>query len=151
MHGSGTSNATSTASASPTAASAFIAPTPTYSPLSDCPQSNNTLYSSSLASNDSNNAQTSPGLNFTKYCDVDSPLSNSGAKTLSEAFVYSFSDCVEVCASLNFYAGDKNCSVAVYQVDGNRPGNCWVGTAETTFAQLEAKTGTDVALLSSRQ
>lgn len=102
-----------------------------------------------MAASDSSKAQSDAGLNFTKYCDVDSPLSNTGAKTLSEAFVYSFSDCVEVCASLNFYAGDGNCSVAVYQPNADRPGNCWVGSANTTFSQLGAKTGIDVALLSS--
>lgn len=140
-------NATSTASASPTVASAFIAPTPTYSPLSDCPQSNNTFYTSSLSSGAFGTVRPAAGLNFTKYCDVDSPLSNPGAKTLSEAFVYSLSDCVEVCASLNFYAGNANCSVAVYQANDDRPGNCWVGLANATLSQLGAKTGTDVALL----
>ena len=68
---------------------------------------------------------------------------------MSEAFAYSFVDCVEVCASLNFWAGNAQCSVAVYEATAGRPGNCWVGSTNATVqvATLAANDGTDVALL----
>jgi hypothetical protein len=68
---------------------------------------------------------------------------------MSEAFVYSFSDCIEACASLNFWSGNASCSVAVYQPDGSRPGNCWVGSASVNASSLAAKNGTDVAFLNA--
>jgi len=142
---SNTTNATSTAASSASVASLYSAPTPTYTPLNDCPRSNNTLYTSSFATSAAGDVQVGTGLNFTRYCDVGSPLSK--AQTLSTAFVYSFGDCIEVCASLNFWASDHNCSVAVYQPGGARPSNCWVGTTTTFFAKLSVKTGTDVAIL----
>jgi len=69
---------------------------------------------------------------------------------ISEAFVYSFSDCIEACASYNFWGENSNCTVAVYTPSASRPGNCWVGSAsDVTIASLSVKKGTDVALLES--
>lgn len=73
-----------------------------------------------------------------------------GASTLSEAFAYSLDDCIEVCASLNYWASDKNCTVAVYDAKGSRPGNCWVGGFEgVSIGDLEEKDGVAVAILSA--
>ena len=89
------------------------------------------------------------GLNFTKYCDFASPLSSPNARHISEAFVYSFSDCVEVCAAYNFWNADSNCTVAVYQATASRPGNCWVGSAsDVSVSSLNVQQGNDVAILS---
>ena len=87
-------------------------------------------------------------LTFTKYCDFESPLTTqTGAFRIAEAFVYSFSDCIEVCASSNFYNADSNCTVAVYQPEGTRPGNCWVGNAASVkLGELDKQDGTDVAM-----
>ena len=146
-----TSSMTPTSSATATTASSYTAPTPTYTPISDCPQSNNTLYTSSFASGRSGTVPASASLNFTRYCDLKSPLTGSNAVVLSEAYAYSFVDCIEVCASLNFWAGNSQCSVAVYGATAGRPGNCWVGSTNATVqvASLAANEGTDVAVLNS--
>lgn len=152
-----TSNATSSATATSSSATVatptiYIAPIPTYSPLSDCPKSNFTRYTSNYASGSSGTVPSGAKLNFTKYCDLENPLIGirQNTQTLSEAFVYSFNDCIEVCAAYNFWGASANCTVAVYQVNGSRPGNCWVGKiAATSASSLAAKDGTDVALLNS--
>ena len=126
---------------------------PTYTPLDPCPAANNTLYTSSQADRQSDSTVETAGLNFTRYCDVASPLDgNVKAFTLSEAFVYSLDDCIEVCASLNYWANDANCTVAVYDVKGIRPGNCWVGRSErvVSIGDLEEEEdGVAVAVLST--
>lgn len=127
----------------------FAAATPTYNPLSDCPSSNDTMHTSTFASGNSGNVPPNAGLTFTKYCDFASPLTTqTGARRITEAYVYSFSDCVEVCAGSNFWNGNSNCTVAVYMPQAERPGNCWVGHVEEVGVQdLERQEGTDVAML----
>lgn len=140
-HHSSTSSITTASSTTST----FSAPTPTYTPLSDCPNSNDTGYTSSYARSSSS---TNTGLDFTKYCDLAGPLSRSSASRISEAFVYSFSDCIEICAGYNFYNAGSNCTAAVYQPSAARPGNCWVGHVDGVSASsLSTLKGTDVALL----
>ena len=88
------------------------------------------------------------GLNFTVYCDVSNPLSQSSATKIAEAYAYSLADCIEVCAGYNFWGGSSNCTVAAYQPSGGRPGNCWVGHAEPVLpGSLKEDEGMDVALL----
>lgn len=136
--------ATPTAIASASATATFIAATPTYTPLSDCPDSNDTGYTSSY----DNTTNTGAGLKFTKYCDLTNPITDS--QRIAEAFVYSFSDCVEVCASYNYWSNSTNCTVAAYQPDGKRPGNCWTGKVDGLQASaLNITAGTEVALLDS--
>lgn len=129
---------------------------PTFTPLDACPDANNTLYTSSQAdrASDSTAEKTTAGLTFTRYCDVASPLdgnANVKASTLSEAFVYSLDDCIELCASLNYWADEAKCTVAAYDAKGSRPGNCWVGRAEgvSGVGDLEEKDGVAVALVRS--
>lgn len=107
------------------------------------------MYTSTFAQGNSGDVPSGAGLKFTKFCDFASPLTTqNNAKRIAEAFVYSFSDCVEVCAGSNFWNADANCTVAVYQPDGSRPGNCWVGNAASvTVQELEKQDGTDVAML----
>ncbi|PSK34245.1 hypothetical protein B9Z65_8571 [Elsinoe australis] len=137
-----------TATPTPTATaitSTFNAPIPTYSILNDCPQSNNTVYTTRPLSSSSD----SPTYNYTKHCDLDSPLSQNGARTLSEAFVYSFNDCIQVCASLNFWQNAQNCTSAVFVLDGQRPANCFVGQADVSEGAkaFAGRSGVNVALL----
>ncbi|KAI7574150.1 hypothetical protein KC343_g23247, partial [Hortaea werneckii] len=119
----GNNETTSSTLAASTAASTYSAPTPTYTALSDCPQSNNTLYTSSYAGSGAT------GVEFTKYCDYANPLSHQGATTQAQVFVYAFNDCIDLCAGLNSNDGtaSTNCSVAVYMPNDNRPYNCAVG------------------------
>lgn len=141
---SASSGAQTLAAASSTSSTA-AAVTPTYVPITDCPTSNDTSYISTYSTSSS-----SSGLNFTKYCGTASPLSSTGfsAKTIAQAFVYTFDDCIEICAGYNHYASNSNCTVAVYEVGGSRPGNCQVGYATiASHNDLAAKSGTAVALL----
>ncbi|KJX94502.1 hypothetical protein TI39_contig4185g00005 [Zymoseptoria brevis] len=140
----------STASASST----YNAPIPTYEPLSDCPDSDNTLYTSSFAhisdtstlTTSSNTSHASAGLSFTKHCALSNPITDTAK--LTSAFVYSFSDCVEVCAAYNYWADSSECSVAVYQSNATRPANCWIGKIpELKAGSLKPKDGIDVATL----
>ncbi|KAF2223659.1 hypothetical protein BDZ85DRAFT_261978 [Elsinoe ampelina] len=136
-----------TTSATPTATaitSTFNAPIPTYSVLNDCPQSNNTLFTTRPVS-----TTDSTTFNYTKHCDLDSPLSANGARTLSTAFVYSFNDCIQVCASLNIFTNSNNCTSAVFVLDGERPANCFVGTADVSrgASAFAGRRGVNVALL----
>jgi hypothetical protein len=133
--------------------SIFSAPVPTYTPLSDCPASNNTRYISALSTD---TKQVPSGLDFTRYCGKASPLNSvSGAANITSAFVYSFADCIEVCASYNFLNKNSNstngtdCTVAVYQPTASRPINCWVGDAGNAIQvnALAAADAVDVAVL----
>ncbi|EMC94766.1 hypothetical protein BAUCODRAFT_559168 [Baudoinia panamericana UAMH 10762] len=146
----------STASSSPSATtsaasttSTFAAPTPTYTPISDCPASNNTGYTSTYAQGSAGSVPAGAALTFTKYCDLTNPLTQSGATRIAQAFVYSFSDCVEVCAGYNFNNAGGNCTIAVYRATGSRPSNCWVGSTASSVSasSLGSDEGTDVALL----
>ncbi|KAF2769993.1 hypothetical protein EJ03DRAFT_350800 [Teratosphaeria nubilosa] len=139
------SNATPTTSATTTPA--YSAATPTYEPSNAC--SNATLYTSSYAAGLTGSA-TAAGLNFTALCDVSNPLASTKATNITEAYVYSFQDCIETCASYNYLHEDKNCTVAVYRPARARPANCYIGTLTgVTASQLGADRGTDVALLAS--
>lgn len=147
--------------ASPT--STFAAPTPTYEPLNDCPASNNTDYISQYASTTSSSSSVPAGLAFTKFCDLENPLSmsndddnddsndnNDNQDIIAQAFVYSFSDCIEICAAYNYAQSGSNCTVAVYEPSGSRPGNCWIGNTRQRLqpSNLRSSTdGTNVAIL----
>lgn len=62
--------------------------------------------------------------------------------------MYTFKDCIELCASANFWSQSANCSVAVYEPEASRPGNCWVGEADgVRVGELNGKEGVEVALL----
>jgi len=96
-------------------------------------------------------------MTFTKYCATSSPQSASGyaSTTLTSAYVYTFNDCIEICAAYNFWANDTVCGYVVYKVQALRPGNCWVGRTNLTSTDLDAggpellnpMAGTDIALL----
>ncbi|WPG97584.1 Hypothetical protein R9X50_00036200 [Acrodontium crateriforme] len=143
------STSASSSTSHPSSTTTFVAATPTYTPMSDCPASNDTSYTSSYAQS-SGSVPAGTGLNFTKYCDISSPLADSSATRVAEAYVYSFSDCVEICAGYNFLNADSNCTVAVYKAKGTRPSNCWIGSSNNNdVSALENQNGTDVALLES--
>ena len=62
--------------------------------------------------------------------------------------MYSFQDCIELCASLNFRTGNADCGFAAYEANGSRPGNCWVGKAEElSVDDLEEVDGMAVAII----
>ncbi|KAF2153273.1 hypothetical protein K461DRAFT_138171 [Myriangium duriaei CBS 260.36] len=138
-------SSTSATAQSSGATSTYAAPVPTYSVLNDCPQSNNTVYTASAASSSSERSL------FTKYCNMASPLANQGSKTLSQAFVYSFDDCVDVCAGMNYWGGNTTCNVAAFVYGAARPANCYVGFANISSdpGALGVQQGLNIALLTS--
>lgn len=107
----------------------------------------NTTYTSSYASSDASPPVS--GLTFTMRCDTQSPLASSDGTQTAAAFVYSFADCVEVCAGVNWQNAAIDCTVAVYQPAGERPANCWIGTSSSggNASSLKVEDGTEVALL----
>jgi hypothetical protein len=87
-------------------------------------------------------------LTFTKHCSLSNPITDPAK--LTSAFVYSFSDCIEVCAAYNYWADSSECSVAVYQSNGTRPANCYIGKIpELKASSLKKMSGIDVAILAS--
>lgn len=113
--------------------------------MSDCPASNNTSFASAYAKNDSGSA-----IKFTKYCGAASPLSDPvlSIKNITEAYVYTFDDCIEICAGYNYYGSGSACTVAVYNASASRPADCWVGTVDLGgISSLDATKDMAVALL----
>ncbi|KAG9551482.1 hypothetical protein KCU71_g16797, partial [Aureobasidium melanogenum] len=143
--------ATSLKSATSTTASTTALSTPTFAPLSACPIANNTLYTSSVSNNSSlipssDNTTAPVELTYTRYCNADTP---ADFKPLTSGFLYTFDDCIELCATYNAYAsGPTSCNVAVYDVQQARPVNCVVGSAQNVSVEsLGVDGGLAVALL----
>ncbi|GAB7358301.1 hypothetical protein MBLNU230_g2375t1 [Neophaeotheca triangularis] len=128
-----------------TATRTFSPQTPTYTPLTNCPRANNTLYAPTLGN--------SP--DFSLHCDLASPLRElDDTRTLTRAFVYSFTDCIDLCAGFNVGRnGDAECGIAVYRPEEERPSNCWVGRkggegeGVVEIGRLGTEEGTEVAVL----
>jgi hypothetical protein len=80
-----------------------------------------------------------------------------GSSNITQAFVYSFADCIEVCASYNLLhsssSNGTDCTVAVYQPIASRPVNCWVGDAGDAIqvSTLAAEDGVDVAIVTPKK
>lgn len=144
-----TQGAKTTKTSSPTTpATTYVAPTPTYKPVSDCPQSNFTVYKSPFGTDNEGT--------FVVYCDLANPLSQNTqnvaySKYISESYVYSMSDCANSCASYNSIQGGSNCTVAVYKSEAQRPSNCFIGYAfNVTASSLAEDQGVQIALLQSQ-
>lgn len=136
------SNSSTTQHSITSTISTYSAPTPTYTPLSDCPKSNGTIYVSPFTTKSGNSKAEQQ--TFTKYCDLVPPDS---AHHISGTFVYSFSDCADLCASYNYATGTSDCNIAYYQPDARRPDiNCWIGAGQAIFSTLDTRKGTDVAI-----
>jgi len=65
--------------------------------------------------------------------------------------VYTFDDCIEMCAAYNVYSGGSTtCDMAVYDVKESRPVNCIVGSAQNAAAESIGIDGSlAIALLKS--
>ncbi|CAD0027353.1 unnamed protein product [Aureobasidium pullulans] len=134
-------------------ASSTTLSTPTFVPLSACPSANNTLFVSAISNSSSltssaDNTTSTVDLTFTRYCDANTPAT---FKPLTSGFVYTFDDCIEMCAAYNVYSGGSTtCGMAVYDVKGSRPVNCIVGSAQTAAAENIGVDGSlAIALLKS--
>jgi len=125
-----TSSTLASFSNSPTASATFV-------PSSDC--KNGTTYNS-LYQKNPNDATRVADLTFTMVCSAWMWEFN-----VATAFVYTFEDCIELCAGINFQFAARPCVGVSYDIQTSRPANCWAHNASTlTFAP-----GNDAAILAS--
>jgi hypothetical protein len=110
----GTSTTTSSTSVLPSST-----PTTRPQPTSDCPGSNGTTYNSAYLGGTSPGPP-SAGLRFTKFCS-----SSHAGVDIGSGFFQTFDECIELCASLNYWAENKVCKMAVFEPTGKFPANCW--------------------------
>ncbi|KAI4844256.1 hypothetical protein E4T44_06289 [Aureobasidium sp. EXF-8845] len=151
---SGPSPTTAKSVTTTTSASTKVLSTPTFTPLSACPTANNTIFISTISNTSSlsglvSNTTTpaAAGVSFTRYCDVNTP---ADFKPLSSGFVYTFDDCIELCAAYSVYntgAAAATCNVAVYDVEQARPVNCVIGSTSAAGNSLGIDGGLAVAVL----
>lgn len=80
------------------------------------------------------------------YCNLTPPQPST---RIAGAFVYSLSDCADICASYNFSNNSTSCGIAFYQPLARRPSNCWIAQTQMLIGSLEAKQGTEVGILVS--
>ncbi|GAW23008.1 hypothetical protein ANO14919_125550 [Xylariales sp. No.14919] len=127
---------TTSASRSTTPSStAPASPTPTFS--TDCPSSNRTTYTSRFSTGGDGAVTPAMGLTFRKLCAVDRTATN-----VAQATVASFDLCIEVCASLNFWANSAAACTAVAYAVGN--GACWASNATLSTRQNDAISGAEL-------
>jgi hypothetical protein len=94
--------------------------TPALSPSTDC--SNGTIYQSQWTSS----------TNFTELCGIDQFGTNIGS-----VFVYTFEDCMGLCAGMNFWNSNQKCKAVSYlPASGRRPANCWVHSLRDDFVGI---------------
>ncbi|KAL3460001.1 hypothetical protein BJX64DRAFT_290651 [Aspergillus heterothallicus] len=118
----------STASATQSASTS----TSTTGHYSDCPSSNGTDYTSTMfTSGESGDVPDGAknGLKFSKICGFDVQGTN-----LAEADFSTFDECIDLCASYNFWSGSTDCNVASY----NNEGTCWIKSGGTTQVSDDA-------------
>ncbi|KAI0413179.1 hypothetical protein F5X98DRAFT_378985 [Xylaria grammica] len=127
---------TTSASRSTTPSStAPASPTPTFS--TDCPSSNRTTYTSRFGTGGDGAVTPAMGLTFRKLCAVDRTAAN-----VAQATVASFDLCIEVCASLNFWANSAAACTAVAYAVGN--GACWASNATLSTRLNDAISGAEL-------
>ncbi|KAH7336511.1 hypothetical protein BKA65DRAFT_538617 [Rhexocercosporidium sp. MPI-PUGE-AT-0058] len=94
-------------------------PTTFPAPSKNC--QNGTTYNSLFQTGENGAVPPGAGLTFTRLCGQNADLHNIGS-----AFVYSFDDCIEICAGINFWPGNKRCTGVIYRPEGKgKPVNCW--------------------------
>ncbi|KAH6711248.1 hypothetical protein BKA61DRAFT_579060 [Leptodontidium sp. MPI-SDFR-AT-0119] len=112
--GSSSTTQTSTSTSSPTPS-----PTTFPAPSKDC--QNGTTYNSLFQTGENGGVPPGAGLTFTRLCGQNADINNIGS-----AFVYSLDDCIEICAGINFWPGNRRCTSVIYRPEGKgKPVNCW--------------------------
>ncbi|CEL01112.1 hypothetical protein ASPCAL00704 [Aspergillus calidoustus] len=112
--------------------------TPTTGHYSDCPSSNGTDYTSTRFTSGDNGAVpdgAKNGLKFSKICGADGQGTN-----LAQADFSTFEECIDLCASYNFWSGSTDCNIASY----NNEGTCWIKSGGTSQV---SNAGVDTAVL----
>ncbi|OCL03563.1 hypothetical protein AOQ84DRAFT_392203 [Glonium stellatum] len=100
---------------------------PIATPSSDCPSTNGTIYTSLFANGKSGTVPSGAGLKFLKLCSVEQYGFN-----LAEGYFMTFDECIELCASLNFFNKNSNCLGVTFIANGTQPGNCWAHNVTTS-------------------
>ncbi|GAB1311774.1 hypothetical protein MFIFM68171_01984 [Madurella fahalii] len=116
-------NSQSSASTSSPPSSATTLPSPTR----DCPDSDGTTFKSAYTLGSQGAVPETAGLHFVKHCSTGHP-----GNTIASGYVQSFNHCIELCASLNFWAKNRRCVSVDYRFQGARePNNCWAHNSTT--------------------
>jgi hypothetical protein len=130
-------SATASTSSSGPATSPFITTTR--------PFSNNTVYHSLFQTGSNGAPGSNAGLDYIIYCNMNF-VPGLGLH-LTQVYAVSFDDCIEACASYNFWGDTTDCEQVAYKLDGSRPGNCWIGTKNASEALTFETSPLDIAFL----
>lgn len=136
------STSSKTASSHSTSSSAAGSPSPTIVHSSDCPTSNGTSYNSMSFASGNNGPipdGAENGLKFVKVCGT----SLRGGSNIAQGVVATLDECIDLCASYNFWSGTTNCTSASY----NSVGSCWI--ASNKWSQATVNEDVDSAILAS--
>ncbi|KAG4439363.1 hypothetical protein IFR05_005175 [Cadophora sp. M221] len=115
----GSSSTAQTSTTSTSTSSATPSPTTFPAPSKDC--QNGTTYNSLFQTGENGSVPPGAGLTFTRLCGQNADINNIGS-----AFVYSLDDCIEICAGINFWPGNRRCTSVIYRPEGKgKPVNCW--------------------------
>ncbi|KAK3389866.1 hypothetical protein B0H63DRAFT_464454 [Podospora didyma] len=116
---SSTSSFTTSSTPSPAATVVMVAQKPT----SDCPDSAGQVYNSTFLLGKQGAVPANAGLQFVKFC----TRGNQGT-IIGSAYVPTLEACIELCASLNFRAGNKKCVQVNYDIRSAFPFNCFAAS-----------------------
>ncbi|KAJ4148149.1 hypothetical protein LMH87_002631 [Akanthomyces muscarius] len=107
------STSSETASSHSTSSAAPGSPSPTIVHSSDCPTSNGTSYNSMSFASGNNGPipdGAENGLKFVKVCGT----SLRSGSNIAQGVVATLDECIDLCASYNFWSGTTNCTSASY-------------------------------------
>lgn len=110
-----------TRSVTQTVSSEYSGPTGTIETTTDCPESEGVKYTP-------NSPAGQPGVNtFTKHCGIN--LDQVHEHVYAEIYVPSFNHCIQACSNYNYDTKpntNQTCVVALFQLSGTPPANCWI-------------------------
>ena len=121
------------------------APSASTTVTTTCPFSNNTVYSSQFNTGANGTPGPNAGLDYVIYCNMN--FATGVGPHLAQVYAITFTDCIEACASYNFWGDTTDCEQVAYKLDGNRPGNCWIGTKNASESLSFETSALDIAFL----
>jgi hypothetical protein len=119
-------------------------------PTRDCASmGNGSIYDSLFRLGTSGPVTPEQGLKFQRLCSTDSRPGVPNVPNIAQGFYYTFDDCMELCASINFWSNSQTCIGVAYKGDAApRPGNCWAHNT-TGGVQQSSDSGIDSAMLAT--
>jgi hypothetical protein len=121
------------------------APSTSPTPTTTCPFSNNTVYHSLFKDGSNGAPGSNAGLDYVVYCNMN--FASGLGPHLAQTYAITLNDCIEACASYNFWGDTTDCEQVAYKLDGVRPGNCWMGTKNASEALTFETSALDIAFL----